>query len=143
MSLLSKWRRFKNKIKKKKNRITHTGKFLSFKLRKDKVNKKKLGEGTMGQPFTDEWGQPINPDVGIKKKVKVNRLNTRKYDYWAQKKYKRDYDDLGPLKKKSIRKIVRRKSGDKVGFPLFNRRKNKRKRNRNKNRDTGLNIQMY
>jgi len=63
--------------------------------------------GTMGQPLTDDYGVPINPNHPNKKRNKIKKPGSRKLDYWANKKYKKDYDELNDKQKKSVKRRVR------------------------------------
>lgn len=105
MSLIGKlFKRFKKKNVPLEQR---TGKFFQ-KLRKKKKKSAFDKVGTMSQPFTDDFGQPINPDYPKKTKTKTKNITSRKYDIIANKKFKRDYDDLGPIKKRAVRRRARK-----------------------------------
>ena len=92
--------------KKKRNPNGLLGKFFKKKRKKTREEVKKTG--TMGAPLIDGLtGLPINPDYPKKKKVKLKNMTTNKYDFWANKKYKKDFEDLNTQQKKSVRRRAR------------------------------------
>ena len=105
---LKAWQRF---VKKKRKTIKEKvgffgGKWFMKKRKKTREEAKK--KGTMGQPLTDDYGVPINPDYPKKTKVKINKINTHKYDRIARKKFNKDFDDLNFFQKIAVRKRAKK-----------------------------------
>ena len=76
---------FKLKKKSLRGLESITGKEFTRKRKKRPFDK----VGTMGQPLTDDYGVPINPDHPNKKRNKIKKPGSRKLDDKQKKSVKR------------------------------------------------------